>query len=191
MRQTQSEARRTLNELARLRSDGEQRLKEVWFPLYAFGAIYVGMAPAALLVHRDHLAPYFLVCLIIASILTARHYCSRGRKGGVETSVLPWLITSILMTVGGGVASLTGFIIGSEFLDTAGPFLVVAAFFLVFSAVIQSRILLVDAVGIAFLSTTSAFLARGNLRIAIEAVLVGTLLIASASFQLLKARYHA
>src|SRR5579884_105204 len=176
-------AREELDALTRLHAEGRRRMASMWFPLTVFGIIYLGVAPLALLIHRNHLAPYFALCLGIGSILTARHYRLRGDVEGVHTRVLPWLLTSIVMTVGGGVTSFTGFIIGSEFLDTAGPFLVVASFFLAFALIVHSRLLLADACAMVVLCMVSGWIARGDGRVALQAALYGVLLLGSAWVQ--------
>jgi hypothetical protein len=50
-------ARQALDDIKRLRDVGRRRLGTVWFPLSVFGLIGLGMAPLALTVHRNHLAP--------------------------------------------------------------------------------------------------------------------------------------
>jgi hypothetical protein len=87
------------------------------------------------------------------------------------------------MTVGGGVASFTGFSIGSEFLDTAGPFLVVASFFLAFALIVHSRLLLVDAFAMVLFVAVSGWFAQGNGRVGLQAALYGVLLLGSAWLQ--------
>lgn len=182
-RAEQALAQRTLEDITRLQDEGLRRIGSVWFPLYTFGFIYLGMAPLAVTIHRNHLAPYFLVCLCIGSILTARHYRRRGDADGLETRVVPWLATSILMTVGGGVASVTGFQIGSVFLNTAGPFLVVASFFLAFAIIARSRLLVVDAFIMVLFSALSGAFASGDRRVAVQGILYGVLLLGTARLQ--------
>jgi hypothetical protein len=182
-RAEQASAREELQELTRLHAEGRQRMASVWYPLYVFGVIYLGVAPLAVLIHRDHLAPYFLVALCVGSVLTARHYRHRSDVEGVQTRVVPWLATSIVMTVSGGVASVTGFSIGSEFLDTAGPFLVVASFFLAFAIIVHSRLLLVDAFAMVLICEVAGSFAHGNGRVALQASLYGVLLLGSARLQ--------
>jgi hypothetical protein len=184
-------ARRTLEDISRLQNEGLRRIASVWFPLYVFGCIYLGVAPLAVIIHRDHLAPYFLVCLCIGSVLTARHYRRRGDADGLVTKVAPWLATSILMTVGGGVASFTGFVIGSTFLDTAGPFLVVASFFFAFAVLARSRLLVFDAFAMVLFCAISGGFSSGNDRIAVQAVLYGILLLGTARFQQIQERSAA
>jgi hypothetical protein len=176
-------AREELDALTRLHAEGRQRMASMWYPLTVFGIIYLGVAPLVVLIHRNHLAPYFVLCLGIGSILTARHYRLRGDVEGVHTRVFPWLLTSIVMTVGGGVASFTGFIIGSEFLDTAGPFLVIASFFLAFALIVHSRLLLTDAFTMVAVCLVSGWIARGDGRVAVQAALYGVLLLGSAWVQ--------
>lgn len=176
-------ARQALDDVQRLQGVGRRRLATVWFPLFVFGLIYLGMAPLALVVHRNHLAPYFLVTLISASFLTARHYRRRGDSDGIETAVWPWLATSIAMTVGGGVASVTGFRLHSLFLNSTGPFLVVTAFFLAFSAIARSTFLLIDALIMAAVCAAATPIANGDNRVATEAIGFAFVLLASARLQ--------
>jgi hypothetical protein len=176
-------ARQALDDIERLRGVGRRRLGTVWFPLSVFGLIYLGMVPLALTVHRNHLAPYFLVALVVASIATARHYRHRGESDGIETSVWPWLATSVLMTVGGGVASVTGFRHHSLFLNSTGPFLVVTFFFLCFSAVARSRLLLIDTLLMGVVAAATTPIADGNQRVAANATAFALLLLASAHWQ--------
>jgi hypothetical protein len=176
-------ARQALDDIRRLQGVGHRRLATVWFPLSVFGLIYLGMAPLALTVHRNHLAPYFLGALLIASVATARHYRRRGERDGIETSVWPWLATSILMTVGGGVASVTGFRHHSLFLDSTGPFLVVTFFFLCFSALARSRLLLIDTLLMAAIAAATTPIPDGNQRVAANATAFALLLLTSARWQ--------
>jgi hypothetical protein len=81
---------------------------------------------------------------VIASVATARHYRQHGESDGIETAVWPWLATPVLMTAGGGVASVTGFRHHSLFLNSTGSFLVITLFFLGFAALTRSGLLLVD-----------------------------------------------
>ncbi len=176
-------ARQALEEIRQLQGIGRRRLATVWFPLAIFGLIYLGMAPLALTVHRDHLAPYFAVALVIASFATARHYRRRGESDGIETSLWPWLLTSIVMTIGGGVASVTGFREHSLFLDSTGPFLVVTFFFLCFSAIARSLLLLTNALAMLVICAATTPIANGNTRVAAEATAFALLLLTSARWQ--------
>jgi hypothetical protein len=71
-------ARQALDDVRRLQGLGRRRLGTVWFPLSVFGLIYLGAVPLALVVHRNHLGPYFAVALVIGSFVTARHYKRSG-----------------------------------------------------------------------------------------------------------------
>jgi hypothetical protein len=178
-----NDARQTLDEVRRLQNVGRTRLATVWFPLAVFGLIYLGMAPLALLIHRNHLAPYFLIALIAASFVTARHYRRQGQSDGIETSAWPWLATSIAMTIGGGIASVTGFRHHSLFLNSTGPFLVVTAFFLAFSAITRSKLLLVDASIMLAICAAATSVSDGNARVATQATAFAVVLLASARLQ--------
>lgn len=176
-------AREALEDVRRLQRVGRHRLATVWFPLAVFGLIYLGMAPLALLIHRNHLAPYFLVALLIASFATPRHYRRSGQSDGIETSAWPWLATSIAMTIGGGVASVSGFRLHSLFLDSTGPFLVVTSFFLAFSLIARSSLLLVVTLTMAAICAAATPIPNGNHRVATEATAFGLLLLVSARLQ--------
>jgi hypothetical protein len=176
-------ARAALDDVRRLQDIGRRRLTTVWFPLAVFGVIYLGMAPLALTVHRNHLGPYFLVALIAASFATARHYKRRGESDGIETSVWPWLATSIAMTIGGGVASVAGFNHHSLFLDSTGPFLVVTGFFLAFALLTRSTLLLADALTMLLVCAVATAISDGDWRVAAEASAFSILLLASARHQ--------
>lgn len=176
-------AREALDEIERLHRVGRMRLATVWFPLSVFAFVYLGMVPLALTVHRNHLAPYFAVALVLASLVTARHYRRSGESDGIETSVWPWLATSILMTVGGGVASVTGFRHHSLFLNSTGPFLVVTFFFLSFTAITRSRLLLTDTALMAAVCAATIPIPDGNQRVAANAALFAIVLLASARWQ--------
>ena len=186
-----TDASETLQALRRLHGLGIRRLGTVWFPLYAYGAIFLGAAPVALIVHRNHLLPYMLTGLCIASVLTARHYRRRADSEGVYVSVVPWLAISIVMMVAGGVAAIAGSELGSDFLSTAAPFLVVASFFLIFSAVARSRFLFTISVLMVLCSIVAVPLASGDGRVALQFGLFGAVLVASASIQLRKDRRRA
>jgi len=82
-----------------------------------------------------------------------------------------------------GVASVTGFSIGSAFLDTARPFLVLASFFLAFVIIAHSSLLVVDAFAMLLLSAISVAFASGDDRVAVQAVLYGVLLLGTARLQ--------
>lgn len=82
-----------------------------------------------------------------------------------------------------GVASVTGFSIGSAFLDTAGPFLVLASFFLAFVIIAHSSLLVVDAFAMLLSSAISVAFASGDDRVAVQAVLYGVLLLGTARLQ--------
>lgn len=124
-----------------------------------------------------------MIALVVASVATARHYRQRGESDGIVTSVWPWLATSVLMTVGGGVATVTGFRHHSHFLDSTGPFLVVTFFFLCFSALTRSRLLLVDALLMGVVAVATTPIADGNQRVAANATAFALLLLASAHWQ--------
>jgi hypothetical protein len=176
-------ARAMLSEIAHLRAHGRRRLASVWFPLSVFALIYLGMAPLALLVGRDHLAPYFVAALVLGSVATVRHYRQRVDADGVETSLWPWLATSILMTIGGGVASRAGFQMHSQALDTIGPFLVVSAFVLGFGLWTRSPLLIACGLALTFASAASVPLATGDKRVALQAGAFAAILLATAHIQ--------
>jgi hypothetical protein len=176
-------ARAALAPAARLHGLGRQRLAIVWYPLRVFGLIYAGMAAAVLIVHRNHLAPYSLVTLLVGSALTARHYHRSGEADGVVTSPWLWLATSIAMTIGGAIASVTGFALHSRFLDSTGPFLVVTASFAASGAVTRSRLLLRDAHLMLAVCAAATAIPDGNDRVAVQAAGFATILLVSATFQ--------
>ena len=176
-------AEQALADVHRLQGVGRSRLTAIWFPLAFFGLIYIGAVPLALVVHRDHLGPYFLVALIASSFATARYYRRSGENDGIETSPWPWLATSIAMIVGGAVASRAGFELHSTFINSSGPFLVVAGVFLAFSVTARSRFLLVDALIMAGICTVAIPIADGDRRIASQAAAFAVLLLLSAGLQ--------
>jgi hypothetical protein len=162
---------------------GRRRLATVWFPLSVFGLIYLGAVPLALVVHRNHLGPYFAVALVTGSFITARHYKRSGESEGIETSPWPWLATSVAMTLSGAIASRTGFELHSTFINSSGPFLAVAFFFLAYSLIARSAFLFVDSLIMAAICTAAIPIIDGNERIAAEAAAIGLLLLVSARLQ--------
>lgn len=176
-------ARRALDDVLRLQRLGRRRLGIVWFPLVVFGLIYLGAAPLALVIHRDHLGPYFLVALVLGSFVTARHYKRRGESDGIETSPWPWVATSVAMTLCGAIASRTGFELHSTFINSSGPFLAVACFFLAYSLVARSAFLFVDSLIMAAICTAAIPIVDGNQRIAAEAAAFSLLLLVSGALQ--------
>lgn len=155
----------------------------VSFPLAVFGLIYLGAVPLALVVHRNHLGPYFAVALIAGSFITARHYKRNGESDGIETSAWPWLATSVAMTLSGAIASRTGFALHSTFINSSGPFLAVACFFLAYALIARSAFLFVDSLIMAAICTAAIPIVDGNQRIAAEAAAFGLLLLVSAGLQ--------
>jgi hypothetical protein len=176
-------ARQALDDVRRLQHLGRDRLGRVWFPLAVFGLIYLGAVPLVLLVHRNHLGPYFFVALVAGSLVTARHYRRNGESDGIETSPWPWLATSVAMTASGAVASRAGFELHSTFINSSGPFLAVAGFFLAYSVIARSAFLFVDSLVMAAICTVAIPIADGDQRIAAEAAAFGLLLLASARLQ--------
>ncbi len=176
-------AQQALDDVRRLQRVGRHRLGRVWFPLLVFGLIYLGAVPLALVLHRNHLGPYFFVALVTGSLLTARHYRRNGESEGIETSPWPWLATSVAMTVSGTIASRTGFELHSTFINSTGPFLAVACFFLGFSLIARSALLFADSLIMAVICTVAIPIVNGNQRIAVEAAAFGLLLLVSARLQ--------
>jgi hypothetical protein len=176
-------ARQALDDVRRLQGVGRRRLGTVWFPLSVFGLIYLGAAPLALFVHRNHLGPYFAVALVIGSFITAHHYKRSGKSDGIETSPWPWLATSVAMTVSGALASMTGFALHSTFINSSGPFLAVAAFFLAYSLISRSTFLLAESLIMALICLVGVAIANGDQRIAAQAASFAALLLISARLQ--------
>jgi hypothetical protein len=87
------------------------------------------------------------------------------------------------MTISGAIASRTGFELHSTFINSSGPFLAVAGFFLAFSVIARSAFLLVDSFVMAAICTVAIPIANGDQRIAAEAAAFSLLLLASARLQ--------
>ncbi len=177
-------AQRTLVEVGRLRATGRRRRASVWYPLLLFAVVFFGGAVAAVTIHRNHLGPYFGIALVAVVVLSRRHYRRRDDADGlfVDRRLLVPAATVTLVT--GASLSRLGFALDSDLVDTVGPLLAIAAFFLVFAAATRSRLL--AGVGVSFVAVAllSIPLAAGDDRVALAQVAYALILIAAGVVQL-------
>lgn len=170
-----------LAELSELQERGRRRLGVVSFPLTLLGFVYLGAAPAALTIHRDHLGPYFAITLTGVAIASARHYRRQDELEGVVITRGPLLCAVVLMAFIAATASRTGLRLESQFVSTVGPFIVNALFFLAFAIATRSRLLFKIGCLLLAASLASTVLAEGDTRVAIEATLFAAIVLTTTA----------
>ncbi len=183
-----SQAQRTLAEIGRLGATGRRRQASVWYPLLLLAVVFLGGAMAAVTVHRNHLGPYFAIGLLAVVVLSRRHYRRRDEADGLFIDRKLLATAAALTLLAGAAVSHLGFLVDSGLIDTVGPLLVIASFFLVFAA--ASRNVVLAAVGIACLCATLAVvpLATGDDRVATTEVAYALILAAAGLAQLRRER---
>jgi hypothetical protein len=167
-----------LAELTELQEHGRRRLGVVSFPLVLLGVVYLGAAPAVLLIHRDHLGPYFAITFIVVAIASARHFRRRDDLEGVAITRWPLLCAIVLTLFLAATVSRAGIRLDAQFMSTVGPWLINALFFVGFGIATRSRFLVKIGILLVAASLGSVVLAEGDTRVAIEAILFAAIVLA-------------
>lgn len=166
-----------LAELAEFEQHGRRRLGVVSFPLILLGVVYLGAAPAALTIHRDHLGPYFAITFTGVAIASARHYRRRDNLEGVVITRWPLLCAIVLTLFLAATVSRAGIRLDAQFMSTVGPFLINALFFVGLGIATRSRLLVRIGALLVAASLVSVVLAEGDTRVAIEAILFAAIVL--------------
>lgn len=143
------QAARALRDIEALRDRTRSSLGNIWVMCVVFGIAMMGGAIVDHFFGGMATTGFWTLLGPLGGTLVASHYRRRDRRLGVETRVLPYLVTAIAMIVGTVGAVALGTALGSPKLAAVGALVVVAAGYLTFARLSHSRVLGWTSVGLA------------------------------------------
>lgn len=164
--------RREAQHLARVAMSG---------PLLMLALAWLLLAPAAVLIGREHLGPFVGVALAVVTVVSWRRYRAIATERGFRAPLWPWLGVAVVALVGGAAASHTGQVNHQEFTNLAGPFLLTDLALLLLGAFLRSVDLAVAAVLMAVVAVASGLLINGDVAVAVELCLHALLLLGACA----------
>jgi hypothetical protein len=189
-RLTAGAALRLLADLENLEARGRLARRSVWFPLLVFGVVDGVGALLALVVGRDHLAPYFIPATVAAGLLSVRSYRRLGHHTGLQVAAWPWLVVILAANFVAALCSATGQAIGSRLLNLSGPGLAHVCGFTILAFWARSTALRVAVSAMVMATLVAVTLADGDVAIAVQLAAYGVIMGAAAMQQRYRRRWQ-
>ena len=123
----------TLDQLDEVKRRTRADLRVFWFPLVLFGGLTLVSAGVIVLFDDRALGVYWPLAGPLGGIATSWYYHRHERSVGVERWAAPHVATAVLIVVGASLAGGVGSATDAPLLAAVGPYLVVAAGYLVFA----------------------------------------------------------
>jgi hypothetical protein len=170
----------TLTEIRATQRRNRRRAAAVRFPLAMTGMCMVSTAGCALVLGRDHIGLFFGPTILLTAAAAGWHYRRSSARDGVQTSVGPWTLTALAVLALAATTSRLGAAYHLDWVNVAGPSLVVAAGYLVLATWGGNRSLIVASMIMIGDSLTAPLIVHGDAGVAWQCGVDGTLLIIAA-----------
>lgn len=146
-------------------------------PLRGLAFAWLLLCPVALLIGRNHLAPFVAVSLLGVTFTSWRRYRSSARQLGARGRLWPWIVVALIAQFGGMSASITGTTHHLPWLNAAGPFVINATALLLLAWTVRSRAIALASGLMWLISVITVLIATGDGAVTTQLALYAAVLV--------------